>query len=166
MNAPFVPDLSAVFDWTATADLADGWRGRCLQLFGRAEGAISETLVHLSRGRPASAATFPRMLGQKVAELERLLAVSDAAPAAKALVALRAFREQDALRSYLCHGTIGVLLDERGDWHVLLRMTVLRNGATVRDERLLSRTEMDACHDALHQAGQRLGSRLAALRAV
>ncbi|MGI4732545.1 MAG: hypothetical protein ACRYFW_12480 [Janthinobacterium lividum] len=166
MNAPFVPDLTAIFDWTAAADLADVWRGRCLELFGRAERAISETLIHLNTGKPISTATFPRMLGQKVAELERLLAASDAVPAAKALTALRAFREQDPLRSYLCHGTIGIMLDEEGEWHVLLRMLVFKTGVTVRDERLLSRTETESCHDALRLAVQRLVSHLTSLRAA
>lgn len=102
----------------------NGWRGRCLNLFAKAERAVALTLEianqqnasltirHLSGQRLADLAKFAEGIGQMTEKQHKAL-----------LFALESWQRVECKRVYLAHGVLTVLLDRQADWHVQLDFT-------------------------------------------
>lgn len=151
----------------AARDAAATWRGRCLDVFARSEGAVTETMLVLaSVDGCAPALKLPHLVGQRYDALSNAL-VADGAFADEgkpAFMAMAEFRKHDALRTHLSHGIFTVTLDHRGNWHLVARVVALRAGRAARDLLVVEQAEAAAILEALEKDANRLRSVLGQLR--
>ena len=151
----------------AARDAAATWRGRCLDVFARCEGAVTETLLVLAAvdGR-APALKLPHLVGQRYDALSKALGPNGAfAEKGKpAFTAMATFQKHDALRTQLSHGIFTVTLDQRGNWHLVTRVLALRAARAARDLLVVEQAEAAAILEALEHDGNRLRSVLGQLR--
>ena len=104
MNAPavIVPPLS---EWHRIAiHDANAWRGRCINLFARAERVVTNSLPGASKPKAP-------LLGQKLDMLAK--AMSDRA---EVLASINAFKELTELRNAIVHREGRVFSDAKGGW--------------------------------------------------
>ena len=113
--------------WAAATDAANAWRGEAIQLFAKAELAVSETLRALGE-QPGKGAKvrLRRLVGQRFEDLATALSDLDSERRARASGSLARFRDLEEVRPYLCHGVAKVALDRRGFWIAILKLVDLR----------------------------------------
>lgn len=151
----------------AAREAAAAWRGRCLDLFARGEAAVTETLLLLAADDELGASIkLPHLVGQRYDSLSNAIGAEGAfADKGKsAASALERFRQHDALRALMAHGTFTVTLDHRGRWHIVVRVIALRAGRKTTD---LLATEQEGAAEILatiEKDGARLRSTLGQLR--
>lgn len=159
MNAPLlVQPVSAPDCWSEANAAVNAWRGRCIDVFARAEASVSETMLVYAG---AASSRFPHLVGQR---FEALFKVINDEGNSKAVEALAAFRLHDPLRSFLCHGVGKVTLDRDGDWQVVIRLLTFRTGVAERKVLVVDQVEAGPIAASLHKDWQRLDARLATLR--
>jgi hypothetical protein len=122
-----VTDASAVKPHDIAAGEIDGWRGRCLNLFAKAERAVAVTLEALA-DRNASLA-IKHLAGHRMADLTKLAAAEVGATEKQSkalLAALDAWPVLESKRTYLAHGVSTALLDKHGAWQARFDFTGYR----------------------------------------
>jgi hypothetical protein len=147
-------------------EAAAAWRGKCIEIFARSETAITEALLVLAGADEANAPKLPHLVGQRYEALLRAVDHEGPFPRERmnARAAVAAFRTNDALRTFLTHGSFTVTLDQRGRWHLVIRVVALCSGRVARD---LFATDEEEAADTLRtllRDGNRLGSALGQLR--
>ena len=147
----------------------NGWRGRCLDLFARAEWAVTETLLALAAADKAGTSIkVPHLTGPRYDALYK--AVGPGGPFAgagvKAAEALASFRKHDSLRCSLAHGTFKVTLDRYGGWHLGVRAWAVRSGQPVIDYFLADEKEARGIADKVERDASRLSAHLRTFREV
>lgn len=155
MTAPTAIPLEDRF--APAIDTVNGWRGRCLASFARAEAAVSEALVTL--GATDGKAALPLLVGQRYALLAARLEARGGG--AEAVCAIRAFAAHDDLRVFLCHGVSRILLDRRGTWQATFAIVAQSEGAIVRRVLLIDADEANGIARELQRDQHRLGQLLA-----
>lgn len=154
MNAPtglLTPDP---FD--AAAGAVNGWRGRCLASFTRAEHLVTEALISLAETDPT--VDLPHLVGERYASL--LKALDRRSDAADAVAAIATFQRHDELRSFLCHGVARILLDRNHGWNVVFTLVVLRRQKAERHLLLVTAAHAEALALEVRRDQQRLEARL------
>ena len=133
------------------------WRGRCLDLFAKAEAAVDLALRSaIERGMAAS---MKHLTGQRLAEIVSL-ASSEARATDRQKQALIASLENwqalYAKRNFFAHGVATVLMDRHGRWSVQLDFWVYRTGREIlerwswnKDEALQFEADLEQCFKAL-----------------
>lgn len=166
MNAATPLSLPQAEAWPSLWNQANGWRGRAMEEFARAEMAVSEALIQLAAvpGR-GEGITLPHLAGQRFSVLAKQVAEGGphAAQGKGVAQALSEWRDHEALRALLCHGVATITVDHRGRWHLILRLVAFRAGKPVRDMLVLDEEEAAARLQVLHAARQRLEGRLRAM---
>lgn len=154
--------------WDEATQSVNEWRGNGLQCFAQAEAAVSETLLALAvvPGRGAGV-KLRRLIGQRFEDLNTAITADGpfAAEGGKAAQALAAFREHEALRPMICHGTAKVALDRNGQWVVLIRVLSFRGRSADRSSLALDQKEATNLLAELKDRTRQLGSALQSLRA-
>ncbi len=168
MNA-VTPIITPAADprWEEAVQWVNAWRGRCVQCFAKAEGAVSETLLALAAvpGR-GDAVRLRRLVGQRFEDLSS--AIGGAGPFATeggaAALALEAFRQHEPLRPVLCHGIGKVALDRQGQWLLLLKLVCFRGREPERTSMAIEQQEAAELLADLEARGRKLSSALGAMR--
>lgn len=150
-------------------DAANIWRGRCIEEFGMVEAAVSETLAYLAAipGHGAKM-VLPHLIGQRFAALKA--EVSEHGSFAQE--GYRVFETLDdleflyRLRTFLCHGSSTVTLNERGEWSINMRLLDFRNGKPKRDMMELTEHKASQILEDLTYARLRLEGQLRAMLAA
>lgn len=102
----------------------DGWRGRCVDLFAKAERAVALAL-EAACDRDESL-TIRHLAGQRLADLIKLVENDDKATEKQRNAlrrALDAWERVEPQRAYFAHGVAKVLLDKQGNWHAQFNFT-------------------------------------------
>ena len=142
MNALVSIDQAELTSHRLATERANAWRGRCLNLFCRAERLISEDLA-----RTSAADKLPLLLSQRLARLAK--ASEEQSPRLKALIAFDALLD---LRNAVAHGEGSIFIDTKGQWLLLLEY----RSRTGLIERAIRETHSKALHTEIHKAVQRL----------
>lgn len=153
--------------WLHALNAANAWRGRCLDLFARSEAAVSETLlVMANRSSNGTVAKLPHLVGHRFEELATLIGPTGvfAAEGNASAAALSAFRPHEGLRASLAHGVGKVVLDQQGNWLLVLRTLTFRSKQPERTVVVIEQNEADEIVKSLQSAGRKLVSELANLR--
>lgn len=168
MNA--ISSIEAVLPngpFDAARDAVTAWRGRCLDLFARSEAAVTETLLVLaaSQGQGVSI-KLPHLVGQRYDALATAIGAGGAFAneGRAAAQALTMFRQHDRLRTGIVHGVFTVTLDNRGRWHLVIRVLALRSGRESRDVFVIEQNEAAGILATVENDGSRLKSTLGQLR--
>lgn len=143
------------------------WRGRCLDVFARAETAVTECLVAMSaageRGRDVG---LPHLAGQRYEALAAMIGEGGpfAAEGVGVLGTLGRFRAHQHFRNVLAHSVGKVTLDRQGRWTVVLRLVSLRSGQVCREAVALNAQEAEELRVNVSRLGADLSSQLGQLR--
>ena len=117
-------------------DEANIWRGRCVEEFGLAEAAVSETLAYLASipGHGAKM-VLPHLIGQRFAALKTEVGEygSFAEEGWRVFETLDEWNDFHRLRAFLCHGSSTVTLNGRGQWSIIMRLLNFRGGKPERE---------------------------------
>ncbi len=142
----------------------DGWRGRCLNTFARAEKAVTETLAKVRESE--SKTLLEPLAGQRLNALDKLACEHRATDAQRAGLksALSAWRFLDVKRPFFSHGIVTELTGRAGQWHVQLDFIAVRKGVSEAQRLNLSKSEALAFEEQLHAAFKALSSHLGQLR--
>lgn len=161
-------DASHDIDWNRIFAEVNCWRGACLHHFSAVEMAVTETLVALSAaGGQDRAVRLRQLIGQRFDDLAA--AIGPGGPFAgegqAAFAALSRYREQhEAFRALLCHGSIKILIDQSGQWTLVVRTLSIRSRQAERGLCVLERAEAQLRLTSLKSEGQKLASLLGQLR--
>jgi hypothetical protein len=137
------------------------WRGRCLHSFSRAEAAVTQCLLALSKvSRPPEQIRLRHLVGQKFEDLTQALSAGGALEDSKARAAIMEFREYDSKRAMLCHSVCDVTLDMEGRWTVILRLVSFKNRDESRQSLIFEEKEATAFQDEIARKSQKLCSQL------
>ncbi|RVD55402.1 hypothetical protein EN828_25225 [Mesorhizobium sp. M2D.F.Ca.ET.185.01.1.1] len=153
--------------WLHAVTAVNAWRGRCLDLFARSEAAVSETLLVMANtSRGGAVAKLPHLVGHRFEELATLIGPTGAfASEGKAsAAALLAFRPHESLRASLAHGVGKVVLDQQGNWLVVLRTLAFRSKQPQRSVLVIEQSEAEEIVKSHQTTGRRLVSELGNLR--
>ncbi|MBM2711057.1 hypothetical protein JQK88_07305 [Mesorhizobium caraganae] len=153
--------------WLHAITAVNAWRGRCLDLFARSEVAVSETLLVMANTtRDGAIAKLPHLVGHRFEELATLIGTTGAfgSEGKACAAALSAFRPHEGLRASLAHGVGKVVLDQQGNWLLVLRTLTFRSKQPERTAVVIEQNEAHEIAKSLQTAGQRLVSELANLR--
>jgi hypothetical protein len=145
MNVPASVERTLIAAHRAAIDEANEWRGRCVNLYGRAETKIAEALIAIEPDKK------PPMLFSK--KVERLQAIGGSAKLLGALQRLAALLGD---RAALTHGAGKVWIDDKGKWLFTLEWAA---GKTM-SRRVFTRDEAAAFHDQVRAVTQLLESAL------
>ena len=104
---------------------------------------------------------LPLMVGPRYDALTAALTKMEGA--AKALAALKAFRQYDTLRNYLTHGTARVALERDGAWLAAMTMIIFRPSKVERPVMVVDQESIVALAKDLHADMQRLAAHLRTL---
>lgn len=126
-------------------DSANQWRGRCINLFARAEWAIGTTLATKESGKKP-----PMLVSQKAKRVAAHLTSTETCQCLDEFVAFLADR------TALTHGTGKLWVDEGGSWLLTLEWA----GGTGPVRRVFASIEAEAFHKELRTVVQRLERRL------
>lgn len=154
--------------WDARIAEVNGWRGACLHQFSAAEMTVTETLLALSTAEAGGGKVRLRQLiGQRFEDLAA--AIGPDGPFAEqgkaAYPALARYRErQEVFRALLCHGAIKVLVDQSGQWTLIIRSLSIRSRHPERGVVVLDQPEAGMRLASLKSEGQKLASLLGQLR--
>jgi hypothetical protein len=131
--------------WEDAALAANAWRGHAIQIFARAEQAVSGAFEALASVPDRGASIRRRRLvGQRFEDLASALAGPFASEGAKAAAALLRFRGHESLRPFLCHGVAKLALDRNGRWLIVLRLIDFACGrAIARSEQSKNRKPLN-----------------------
>lgn len=149
--------------WLLAQDAVNAWRGRCLNAFARTEVAVSETLQYLAEYHERGGnIKLPHLVGQRFEALETALAPDGpfASEGKEVLNALQKFRQHDALRTPLCHGSGKITLDQAGRWTLVLRVVSFRSRRMERQVLVWEEDEAQVVARELQADAQRLCSKL------
>ncbi|HYJ51574.1 MAG TPA: hypothetical protein VEW04_00215 [Allosphingosinicella sp.] len=168
MNA-IAPVEAAIGDaaWGQAIRSVNEWRGHALHCFAQAEAAVSETLLVMAAVPERGARVkLRRLIGQRFEDLNSAIEAQGpfGAEAGKAVQALFAFREQEALRPILCHGTAKVALDRHGQWLIQIKVVSFRARKADRTSLALDEREAGARLAELKERTHHLVSALRLLR--
>ena len=141
--APIKSELNAkLLDAT---EAANGWRGRCVNLFARAEAVIGAALASREPGKKA-----PMLVSQKAKRLAGHLTSKVVEQSLNDFVSFLGDR------TALTHGTGKLWVDERGPW--LLTLDWVGGGGPGR--RVFASWEAESFHNDLRAVVQRLERQL------
>jgi hypothetical protein len=157
-------ELWGIAPYDQAAGVIDSWRGRCLNLFARAEHAVSKTLeAGLERD---GAIKIRHLAGQRLGDLTTLVQGQEmTAKQRDALTAALAdWAHVELKRAYLAHGVVLALLDKQSCWHVQLDFTAYRGSAFERCRWNLSGLEAEAFEKQLATACHALSAQLGHFR--
>lgn len=170
MNAPITLDsILPLAPFTAAKDSAAAWRGRCVDIFAGCEAAVTRTLITLAAVETRGAAIrLPHLVGQRFEALASAVGSGGAfaTEGTYVLHALADFRRHDPLRTRLTHGTFSVTIDQRGQWHLVIRVHSLRGGRATEDVLATDEREAASTLAAIEKDGSRLRSALGQLRSM
>lgn len=141
MDAPISAQAVISVALRDAIDAANGWRGRCVNLFARAERALGEALLSFEPGKKP-----PMLASQKADRLQKLHAPDSAASI------LDEFARLLVDRAPLAHGVGKVWIDDTKSW--LLRLDWL-SGTDWR-QRAFTADEAKAFHAQLRAVVQQL----------
>lgn len=167
-NDPRLETISPMANWDEIYGDVNGWRGACLHHFSSVEMAVTETLLALSEGSAqGETIRLRQLIGQRFEDLAS--AIGPGGPFLKAgeaaLAALARYRDQqETFRALLCHGTIKVVIDQHGQWTLIIRSLSIRSRQPERGLMVLERAEAQARLAELKTEGQKLTSQLGQLR--
>ncbi|MEL1251847.1 hypothetical protein [Aurantiacibacter gilvus] len=140
------------------------WRGKCLDLYSRAERTVSKTLeVAREVGLTSS---IDHLAGNRLGELEAAIGRGAVPSKLKRGLnnAIAEWKEVEQNRFYLAHGIMRVSLDRERQWVLLIDARVYRsNEGTDYRWPLLEKEALDFM-DRLQAAFENLSSRLGNLR--
>lgn len=162
--------MSRDANWDAVFAEVNCWRGACMHHFSTVEMAVTETLLALSVAAPKGEnIRLRQLIGQRFEDLAST--IGPGGPFAKegqaAFIALSEYRaRQEAFRALLCHGAIKVMIDQSGQWTLLIRSLSIRSRQAERGLAVLERAEAQSRLNALKSEGQKLTSLLGQLRKV
>jgi hypothetical protein len=169
MNAILPVEAASGGDaWERAVRSANAWRGQALQCFAQAETAVSESLLVLAadpeRGEQVR---LRRPIGQRFEDLASAVGAGGpfAAEGSRASQALSAFRQNEALRSFLCHGIVKVAIDRNEEWVVLIKTLSFLGRKPERSTLALDEREAKALLAKMKALGRSLASALQSLRA-
>lgn len=162
------PRTGPAIDWSDILAEVNGWRGACMHHFSAAEMGVTETLFALA-AVPGHGETvrLRQLIGQRLDDLAS--AIGPEGPffeqGARAFSELSRYRErQEAFRALLCHGFIRVLIDQTGDWTLVIRSLAIRARQAERGLLVLDKAEALARLTNLKAESAKLGSLLGQLR--
>ncbi len=147
MNAP-APIITLEEAHQRAVEEANQWRGRLINLFAKAECAITRAL---SNSLPDN--KIPILLSQKISRLREARSSDE-----RLVDCLKTLETRLDERNSLVHGEGQVWLNRRGGWQLQLCHQV-RSGIT---EFTLCGDEAKSGHDDLHKLVQRLSAKLKA----
>ena len=153
--------------WEEAIRSVNEWRGHSLHCFAQAEAAVSETLLAMAAvANRGARVKLRRLIGQRFEDLNSAIGAGGpfATEGNKAAQALHAFREHEALRPILCHGTAKVALDRHGQWLVLMKVLSFSGRKAERASLALDQREAVAKLAELKARTQQLVSALQSLR--
>lgn len=142
----------------------EAWRGRCLNVFSRAEKAVTDSLL---KARETDNTTrLEPLAGQRLNALEKLVSEQRSTESQKnALVsALSSWRKHDEKRPYFSHGIMTELIDRTGQWHVRVDFIAVQKGACEPRRMMMSKSEAEEFEAGLHAAFKSLSGQLGQLR--
>jgi len=150
-------------------DAADLWRGRFISEFALSETIVSEALVHLAKvATEGSRSLLPHLMGQRFTALRTV--VDRGGPLSREGVrvakALEDFTDLHRFRSFLCHGSSTVTVDELGRWTIALDLLTFRGAEIHRDAIRLEQDEAAGLLDHLRGARVRLDGQLRGMLAT
>ncbi len=142
----------------------DAWRGRCLNVFARAERAVTETVLLLREGD--TKILLEPLAGQRFSALEKLAPIVPGTEAQEKGLqsALLAWRDLDTKRPFFSHGVVTELVGRTGQWHVQLDFLAVRKGQCEAKRLNWSGEEAAAFEVKLHAAFKGLTNQLGQLR--
>ena len=142
----------------------EAWRGRCLNVFSRAEKSVTESLV---KAREADAKIrLEPLAGQRLAALKNLVAEQPATESQNRAMtaALLLWQQHDEKRPFFSHGITTELIDRTGQWHVQIDFIVVQKSACEPRRMILSKTEAIQFEEGLHAAFKAMSNQLGQLR--
>jgi hypothetical protein len=154
--------------WDEAIRSVNEWRGQCLNCFAQAETAVSETLLAMAAVPDRGAGIrLRRLSGQRFEDLDSAIVAGGAfgVEGSKAAQALAAFREHEAFRPILCHGTAKIALDRHGQWLILLKVLSFRGRKAERTSLPLDQGEAKITLAGLKARTKQLQQALQSLRA-
>jgi hypothetical protein len=142
----------------------DAWRGRCLNIFARAEKAITETLALLRETDPTL--PFEPLAGQRFNTLDKIALRCPATGAQQKGLqdALIAWRELDVLRPFFSHGIVTEMIGRTGQWHIQLDFIAVKKGQCQPQRLNWSNAEALEFEERLYGTFKRLTNQLGLLR--
>ena len=170
MNAisPILIDAGSPSGWEAATRAVNLWRGETIHWFSRGEAAVSETLLSLA-GVPKSETPvrLRQLSGQRSEDLHAALLPGGVCTKIRdrAVAALDAFRNQQTMRSVLCHGTTKVWLDRNDRWAVTVELLDFSKGREERTRRFFTQRDAELLLKDLRTRCRELEAALAGVRA-
>ena len=158
-------DAVAVKPHDVAAGEIDGWRGRCLDLFAKAERAVAVTLEAVAARDPLL--SIKHLAGHRMVDLNKLAASEDGATEKQSkalLAALDAWPGLEGKRTFLAHGITTVLLDRHGSWQARFDVTNYRPNKRERLNWTCSKDEALEFEALLEQAFKALSAQLGQFR--
>lgn len=147
----------------ASAEI-DGWRGRCNDIYARAERSVGQSLeVAKNRGKTAK---LPHLGGQRLAQMTAIAETCDAT--ARQTAALRAalaeWHNVELRRPFFAHGIATPLQDNHSSWYVMFDFTAYRSNQPAPERWTLSKSEADDFENRLSLAFAGLSRELGQLK--
>lgn len=142
----------------------DAWRGRCLNIFSRAEKAVIDSLVEARSKFPER--RLEPLSGQRLNSLQKVADEHHATDAQKAALdhSIVSWRQYDEKRPYFSHGVFTELLDRQGRWHVQMDFATVQKGIPEPRRMSLSKAEAEDLEKGIHEAFKGLARELGQLR--
>ena len=143
---------------------ADEWRGKCLNLYARAEQAVGSALedAHRANATPK----LRHLAGQRLADL--IVTVEAKGGTGKQMKAfssaLGAWKAVESQRQFLAHGVASTSVDIRGCWTLLLDVVVYRNNQRSSDRWAIKQAEGEEFLRSLEDAFAKLSGQLGHFR--
>ena len=106
------------------------------------------------------------MAGQRLTDLEALIAEEVATPKqiAGLAKAITAWHQLENTRTFLAHGEVTVLVDQRGDWSARFDLTRYKANCAIDERWIANQTEAEAFEVELQTAFLLLSQQLGQLR--
>ena len=122
----------------------DCWRGRCIDIFAKAERAVASAL-ETARSTGMSA-RLQHLAGQRLDDLQTLVAGDDATEKQKKSlrVAIEAWCSIEGRRSVLAPGVATELLDRLGVWSVRFDLTTYKGNIGTPEHVVMTKAEAEA----------------------
>lgn len=145
-------------------DEIDGWRGRCIDYFARIEKRTGVVLAEaISCGFPVKQRP---LAGPRLSEIETLRTSCPGTAKQESLLtaAIDGWKSVEPRRTFIAHGELTVLLDQRGIWNARFDLTRFKRRESIDERWTLTRDEAAAFELMLKRSFEKISQQLGLLR--